>query len=155
MSNHTVSMSLTSAFVSWISSLGCCLLCASLGERAARDGVEVSPENFFFLFLSHGALVLLAVMNLVPNERQQRSLWRRDVLPHPANSSCWLEGRELILVRGGGGDVRWCHWHLSKLCNSSGVVWWPNGLLLLLFFFFFIMIIGNMVVELTRRGKNL
>lgn len=110
MSNRIVSPSLMYPFVSWINALSFCLLCVFCLSTVLcvfvyvcmcvcmcvcfRDNVEdsvgISPIRFAWLSC------FLDVMNLIPNEMQQCSLRRRDVLRHPANSSSELKGWELI-----------------------------------------------------------
>lgn len=58
---------------------------------SSEDGVGMSSTQFARL------RCLLAVMNLIPNEMQQRSLKRTDMLRHPANSSSELEGKNSSL----------------------------------------------------------
>lgn len=74
----------------------------------ARDNVgdSVGIPSMRFARLS----CLLAVMNLIPNEIQQRSLWRRDALPHPANS--------LLSLKEEGNSSTEILWSLLRL-NSK------------------------------------
>lgn len=78
MSNQTASMSSMRSFVSWISSLGplfalCLFQCLPPSVYAAAAS-KSAREFCCFLFPPPSArhFCLLAVMNLVPNERQQR-----------------------------------------------------------------------------------
>lgn len=142
MSNHIVSPSLMYPFVSWISSPSYCLLCAfcqsavcvyvcvcvRVWERHnVEDSVGIPP--MWFARLS----CLLTVMNLIPNEMQQRSLWGRDVLPHPANSSSELVGRTegthllYITVRKREKDFwNYVRLHRENMLGSwIGIKWVP------------------------------
>lgn len=121
-----------------------CFVTLSASERASCvcapvclcDGAEVSPENFFFfcraalLFCLLWWIWSLMKGNNVPYEGEMCSLIQQIPLAD-------LKGGNLSWRGGEGGFLRWCHWQLSKLCNSSGVVWWPNGLLLLVFLLFY------------------
>lgn len=125
MSNQTISMSFMPSFVFWISSLGSlfvmCLFFFPVFATECLFSSGVKVLLFLFFFSPNARhFCLPAVMNLVPNERQRRSSWRRDVL---SKFLFWtaLRGGDLSWQGYKAGFLRWHEWRRRTL----GLVWWP------------------------------